>query len=133
MSYKSKQHACVDQSTCEAEYYFTKNATKEGLHLRSLMRKTFNAPITGTTTIWEDKQSAIAYSQNAVVSEKTKQISLKWRFLKYHVEHGTIMLRYLPTHQIVADMFTKPFAEPALTRHRSAILGRPYPMQRLIP
>jgi hypothetical protein len=32
-----------------------------------------------------------------LVSEKTKHIGLKWNFLKDHVEHGTIKLRYLPT------------------------------------
>jgi KUP system potassium uptake protein len=81
-----------------------------------------NAPITETTTIWEDNQSAIAYSQNALVSEKTKHISLKWHFLKDHLEQGTIKLRYLPTNQMVGDMFTKPLPGPALTRHRSSIL-----------
>jgi hypothetical protein len=46
------------------------------------MGEIFNAPITKTTTIWEDNQSAIAYSQIALVSEKTKHIGLKWHFLK---------------------------------------------------
>jgi hypothetical protein len=41
------------------------------------MGEIFNAPITDTTTIWEDNQSGIAYSQNSVVSEKTKYIGLK--------------------------------------------------------
>jgi hypothetical protein len=72
------------------------------------MRKIFDTPITETTTIWEDNQSAIAYSPNALASEKTKHIGLKWHFLKDHVEHGTIKLRYLPIDQMVADMFTKP-------------------------
>jgi hypothetical protein len=49
-----------------------------------------NAPITETTTIWEDSQSAIAYSQNALVNEKTKRIGLKWHFLNNHEEQGTI-------------------------------------------
>jgi hypothetical protein len=39
------------QSTCEAEYYSAVDATKEGLHLRQLIGKIFNAPITETTTI----------------------------------------------------------------------------------
>jgi hypothetical protein len=43
------------------------------------------------------------------------------------------MLRYMPTNQIVADMFTKPLHRPALARHRSAILGGADPMQRFIP
>jgi hypothetical protein len=61
------------------------------------MGEIFNAPITGTTTIWADNQSAIAYSQNALASEKTKHIGMKWHFLKDHVEHGTIKLTSLPT------------------------------------
>jgi hypothetical protein len=50
------------------------------------MGENFNAPLTETTTIWEDNRSAIAYSQNALVSEKTQHIRLKWHFLKDHVE-----------------------------------------------
>jgi hypothetical protein len=57
------------------------------------MGEIFNAPITGTNTIRDDNQSTIAYSQNALVCEKTKQNGMKWHFLKDHVEHGTIMLR----------------------------------------
>jgi hypothetical protein len=110
----------VAQSTCEAEYYSAADAAKEGLHLRQLMGEIFDAPITETMTIWEDNQSAIAFSRNALVNEKTKHIGLKWHFLKDHVEEGTINLTYLPNDQMVADMFTKPLA---LTRHRSAILG----------
>jgi hypothetical protein len=97
------------------------------------MGEIFNASITETTTICEDNQSVIAYSQNALVSEKTKHIGPKWHFLRDHVEQGTIKLRYLPTDQMVADTFTKSLPRPALTRHRSAILGGAYPMQRFIP
>jgi hypothetical protein len=32
---------------------------------------------------------------------------MKWLFLKDHVEHGTIKLRYLPADQMVAAMLTK--------------------------
>jgi hypothetical protein len=97
------------------------------------MGENFNAPITDTTTIREDNQSAIAYFKNAMVSEKTKHIGLKWHFLKDHAEHGAIKLRYLPTDQMVANMLTKPLAGPTLTRHRSAVMGGADPMQRLIP
>jgi KUP system potassium uptake protein len=97
------------------------------------MGEIFYAPITEITTIWEDSQSAIAYSQNALVNEKTKHIGLKWHSLKDYVEQGTFKLRYLPTDQMVADMFTKPLLGPALTRHRIAILGGADAMQRFIP
>jgi hypothetical protein len=54
MSYKSNLETCVAQSTFEVEYYSAADATKEGLHLRQLMGEISNAPITLTTTIWED-------------------------------------------------------------------------------
>jgi hypothetical protein len=67
-----------------------------------------------------------------LVSENTKHIGMKWHILKDHVQ-GTIKLRYLPTDQMVADMFPKLLPGHALTRHRSAILGGEDPMQRFIP
>jgi hypothetical protein len=98
------------------------------------MGEIFNEPVIGTTTIWEVSQSAVAYSQNALACEKTMHIGLKWLFLKAHAEYGTIMHRNLPCDQMVADMFIQLLLGPALTRHRSAILGGgANPMQCFIP
>jgi hypothetical protein len=90
----------------------------------------FSRPVNGTTTIWEDNQSRIAYSQNALVSEKTKHIDMKYHFVKDHVQLNTIRLRYLPTGDMVADMLTKPLHGFALVKHKSAILGTSGPMKR---
>jgi hypothetical protein len=50
------------------------------------MGEIFNEHAIGTTTIWEDNKSAIAYSLDAIVSDKTKHIDVKWHFLTYHVK-----------------------------------------------
>jgi hypothetical protein len=60
------------------------------------MGEIINVSFTGTTTIKEDNQRAIAYCRNALVNEKTKYIGLKWHFLHDHMECGTNILRYLP-------------------------------------
>jgi hypothetical protein len=109
-------------STCEVEYYSTTDAAKGGIHLSQIMGEIFNEPISGTTTIMEDNLSAIAYSQNAMVIEMSKDIDMKWHFLKDHVEHGTVILRHLPTDRMVTDMYTKPLLGPALARRQSAIM-----------
>jgi hypothetical protein len=90
----------------------------------------FNRHVSGTTTIWEDNHSCIAYSQNALLSKKTKHIDMKYHFVKDHVQLGTMKLRYLPTGDMVADMLTKPLPGHALVKHMSAILGTSGPMQR---
>jgi hypothetical protein len=87
------------------------------------MGEIFNAPITETTTVWEDNQSDIAYSPNTLVNKKTKHIGRKGHFLKDRVEQGTIKLRYLPIDQMVVDLITKPLPGLAITIHRSAIMG----------
>jgi hypothetical protein len=66
------------------------------------------------------------------VSEKTKHIDVKWHFLKDHVEHGTIMLRYLPTNRMVTDVFSKPLSGHALTKHKIAIMGGADPLHCFI-
>jgi hypothetical protein len=45
-SHKSKKRTCVAQSTCEAEYHYAADTTKEGLHLHQFMGEIFDAPIT---------------------------------------------------------------------------------------
>jgi hypothetical protein len=92
-----------------------------------MLSEIFSQPASGTTTIWEDNQSCIAYSQNAPVSEKTIHIDMKYHFVKDHVQLGTIKRRYLPIGDMVADMLTKPLHGPALVKHVSAILGHPDP------
>jgi hypothetical protein len=41
------------------------------------MEEIFSESINGTTTINKDNQKGIAYSQNALLSEKTKHIGMK--------------------------------------------------------
>jgi mannose-6-phosphate isomerase class I len=77
--------------------------------------------------------SCIACSQNALVSEKTKHIDLKYHFVKDHVHLGTIKLRCPPTRNMVSDMSTKPLLGFALVEHRSAIIDISAPMQRYTP
>jgi kynurenine formamidase len=95
-----------------------------------MLSEIFSRPVSGTTTIWEDNHSCIACSQNAVVSEKTKHIDMKYHFVKDHVQLETVKLRYLPTGDMVADMLAKPLHGPALVKYRSAIQGTSGPMQR---
>jgi hypothetical protein len=119
ISYKSKQHTCVAQSTCEAEYYSAANATKEGLHLRQLMGRSSTPPSPRPPPSRRTTKAPLRTPNMPWSSGKTKHIGLKWHFLKDHVEQGTIKLRYLPTDYMVADMFTKPFPGFALAKHQS--------------
>jgi hypothetical protein len=93
VSYKYRKQSCVAQSTCEAEYYSATDAAKEAIHIQQMLSEILCRPVSETTTISEENQSRIAYSQNALVSEKTKHIDMKYHFVKDHVQLGTMKLR----------------------------------------
>jgi hypothetical protein len=50
-----------------------------------MLSEIFSRHVSGTTTIWEDNPSCIAYSHNALRSEEAKHINLKYRFVNDHV------------------------------------------------
>uniref|UniRef100_A0A5S6Q6H6 Reverse transcriptase Ty1/copia-type domain-containing protein n=1 Tax=Trichuris muris TaxID=70415 RepID=A0A5S6Q6H6_TRIMR len=55
-----------------------------------------------------DSQAAIAHSSNYVDRSRTKQIAMKYHFVRDTVTHGMIKLNYIPSNDNVADIFTKP-------------------------
>ena len=66
--------------------------------------------------IFCDNQSAIAMTGNPVQHSMTKHISIRYHFIREHVEEGTIELKFVPTDQQLADIFTNPLSEATFTR-----------------
>ncbi|GJR70268.1 retrovirus-related pol polyprotein from transposon TNT 1-94 [Tanacetum coccineum] len=78
--------------------------------------------------IYCDSKSAIAISCNPVQHSRTKHISVRYHFIKEHVEKGTIELYFDKTDYQLADLFTK-----ALLVDRFAYLVRRLGMRSLSP
>nr|GEV83667.1 protein kinase, ATP binding site-containing protein [Tanacetum cinerariifolium] len=57
--------------------------------------------------IYCDSKSAIAISYNPVQQSRTKHISVRYHFIKEHVEKGTIERYFVKTDYQLADLFTK--------------------------
>ena len=57
--------------------------------------------------IYCDSESAIAISHNPIQHSKTKHIELRYHFIKDHILKGNIELIFVPTHEEIADVFTK--------------------------
>ncbi|GKA90446.1 hypothetical protein Tco_0812316 [Tanacetum coccineum] len=60
--------------------------------------------------------SAIAISNNPVLHSRTKHIDMKYHFMRDHILKGDIELHFVPTDLQLANIFTKPLAEPSFTR-----------------
>ena len=60
------------------------------------------------TPILYDNTSAINISKNLVMHSKTKNIPIKFHFLREQVTKNNIKLEYVETKEQIADIFTKP-------------------------
>ncbi|GKD05089.1 retrovirus-related pol polyprotein from transposon TNT 1-94 [Tanacetum coccineum] len=66
--------------------------------------------------IFCDNTSVIAISNNPVLHSRTKHIDIMYHFIRDHILKGDIKLHFVPTDLQLADIFTKPLAEPIFTR-----------------
>jgi hypothetical protein len=62
-----------------------------------------------------DSTSAISVAKNLVLHSKTKQIEVRYHFLRDNVEKGKIALIHVPTHEQLADIFIKPLDQATFT------------------
>jgi hypothetical protein len=57
--------------------------------------------------IWSDSQSAIQIATNPVSSHRTRHINLRHHFIREQVQANRILVRYISTVDMLADLLTK--------------------------
>ncbi len=107
ISWKSNKQPTVTLSSCEAEYIALANAAKEAMWLKSLCREVDREERNEPIIIYEDNQSTIMFANNPIQSERTKHIEVKYHYIRERVAEGKIKVKYVPTADQVADIFTK--------------------------
>ena len=94
------------------------SAAQEAVWLRQLTAELGSLPKTATT-IFEDNQSAICMTKNPQFHGRAKHIAIKYHFIREQVGNGTIELKYCPTNEMLADMFTKGLSREQFSKLRS--------------
>lgn len=121
VSWSSKKQELVTLSTTEAEYVAQTHAAKEAIWLRRLVEQLFG-PAEGPTILFSDSKSAIALAKDGHYHARTKHIDIRYHFIRYIIEKGTIKLIYCPTNDMTADILTK--ALPSVkAKHFASALG----------
>jgi hypothetical protein len=49
--------------------------------------------------------------ENPVFHDRSKHIEIKYRYIRDIVQRKAVHVQYLPTHEQIADIFTKPLAK----------------------
>ena len=74
-------------------------------------------------TVFEDNSGALELARLPKIRPRTKHINQSYHHFREHVERKDILIEATPTEQQIADILTKPLAEPLYVQHRRAIMG----------
>ncbi|GKA09590.1 hypothetical protein Tco_0688921 [Tanacetum coccineum] len=105
VSWSSKKQDCIAMSTAEAEYVSLFACCAQFIWIRTQVLD-YGFRYT-KISIYCDSQSAITISCNPVQHSCTKNINIRYHFIKEHVEKGTIELYFVGTEYQIANLFTK--------------------------
>jgi hypothetical protein len=119
VSPSSCKQSSVAQSTTEAEYDAAASCCSQLLWITYTLSD-FGEEYTHVT-LHCDSTSAIIVAKNLVLRSKTKHIEVRYHFLRDNVEKGKIALIHVPTHDQLADIFTKSLDQATFTRLRGEL------------
>lgn len=121
ISWKSKLQASTALSSVESEYIALCGAAREAQWIRQILSE-LGSPIRLPTKIYDDNRGCISISGNNRTDARTKHIDVKYHFVRQMVHRNQIVIDYVPTQDMIADIFTKPTSHAAFVNQRCKIV-----------
>ena len=109
VTWNSKKKSCTSQSTAEANYVVATINCTNIVWIKHLL-KGMKEEIIELVMLYCDKTSAINISKNPVMHAKTKNIVIKYHYVRELVE---LKMEYVNSKEQIADIFTKPLPKDA--------------------
>ena len=122
ISWHTKLLATVTTSTNHSEYGTAAKAAREARWLHNLLEELHFNKLIKPIDLYSDSRGAIAMTYNPVHRATTKHIALSDHYVREQQEEGVIVVSYLDTHSMIADVFTKPLGDAAFFRHRQFLV-----------
>eukprot|EP00253_Pinus_taeda_P002223 PITA_02223 len=120
VTWTSKKQQVVALSSTEAEYRGAVKASCEAVWLRRMLAH-MHASQTGPTSLFCDNQGVLKLAKNLVFHERTKHVETHCHYIRQLVEDGFVRLKYVPTTEQLADLFTKPLGPAKFEQFRRSI------------
>lgn len=127
--WKSKKHSMITMSTCESEYLAGTELIRELSWIRNIQIG-LNLPPPLPITVFGDNENANGIATSGV-QHRTRHIEARHYYITEKVREAMIEMKYLPTEEMIPDMFTKALPCDTIRRH-SRSLGLQYPPTRHI-
>jgi hypothetical protein len=131
ISWRSKKQNRVALSSCEAEYYALCATMQEVMWLSQFVHELFSydtryqphqqSPL--QIMLHVDNQAAIQLSKYDVHHDRTKHIPLRYHFVREEIKNNQVQVKYIPTANQLADIFTKGLNKILFNQFRHMIMG----------
>ena len=125
ISWSCQKQSIVALSPTKAEFIALTHTFKEALWLQHIIAEVFQL-LEPLVQVNFDNQSAIAIAYGNRQHARMKHFNIRLYFIRDTIEDNKISIKYLPTEQMVADIFTRALPGPRmkiLTQKNWHILG----------
>jgi len=126
ISWKSGKQCTVAHSSTEAEYKALADGTAEVIWLQYLLTD-LQVPFVSAPTIWCDNLGATYLSANPIFHARTKHVEVDYHFVRNWAAKKEIQIRFIPSRDQLADVFTKPLSAASFTAFRFKLRVDPSP------
>ena len=111
ITWSAKKQATVSRSSTEAEYRALASSTAELCWICMLLRD-LGVFLPRPPLLWCDNVSALAIASNPVFHARTKHIEVDYHFVRERVLKHDLLVKYISSHDQLADIFTKGLPSP---------------------
>ena len=118
----SRKQAIIADSSTSAEFIGTHKACQQIGWTQNLLSE-MGVPISSPTEVYQDNMSTIKLIVHKGNETRTKNIDLRYNIIREFLQQKRIVVRYLPTEYMIADMLTKPLPGPSFSRLTSRLLN----------
>ena len=119
----SLKHKLNSKSLTEAELISVSDGINQVLWTKYFLE--CQGYVVKSSTIYQDNEASILLEQNGKRSSKkgTRFINIWHFFITDKVKNGEVDIKYMPTKEMVADYFIKPFQGAWFRKMRNQIQG----------
>lgn len=111
ISWSSKKQTTVSWSSTESEYRFLAVASTELIWLQYLLTE-LKATLSQPPILWCDNLGTTYLASNPMFHARTKHVKIDFHFVREQVASNSLQIRFISTHDQLANIFTKPLASP---------------------
>jgi len=118
--WRAVKQRCTATSTVEAEYIALSTAAKHYMWLQHALGE---LRVRVPTALSTDNGGSIDLTTNPRISGRSKHIDVAYHHVRDLAESGKLTVLYIPSHDNLADLCTKPLPSPRLSMLRDSVLG----------